>query len=204
MGDKNVSAIRLILGLIVLFELVYCFWWMPIDNMKALIVEEQACVARVFGDDDTNVIYERADNIYRALVIDSGLRKALVEKKIREDAFLARQQVYAQQRGNATLHYFYLMIARLSHLITWLPFFAVLLTLAVLDGLYMREIKKTNFDWVSPVRARCFSRMTNFAFLLLFMDIASPFGFSVYIIPAICLSAVLFISLTTRNIQKRI
>ena len=46
--------------------------------------------------------------------------------------------------------------------------------------------------------------MTNFAFLLLFMDIASPFGFSVYIIPAICLSAVLFISLTTRNIQKRI
>ena len=89
MGDKNVSAIKLILGLIVLFELVYCFWWMPIDNMKALIVEEQACVARVFGDDDTNVIYERADNIYRTLVIDSGLRKALVEKKIREDAFLA-------------------------------------------------------------------------------------------------------------------
>lgn len=32
MGDKNVSAIRLILGLIVLFELVYCFWWMPIDT----------------------------------------------------------------------------------------------------------------------------------------------------------------------------
>lgn len=204
MEDKTVPAVRLILGLVVLFELVYCLWWMPIDNLKTLILREQESVVAVFGEEDTNVIYERADNIYQTLVIDSGLRKALVEKKVRKDAFLAKQQAYAQQRGNATLHYFYLMIARLSHLITWLPFFSVLMTLAVLDGLYMREIKKTNFDWVSPVRARYFTRLTSFAFLLLFMDIASPFGFSVYVIPAICFAAVFFISLTVRNIQKRV
>lgn len=204
MEERNVGAIRLILGVIILFEMGYCLCYMPTNDIKDLIYQEQTQVIGVFGEEDTESIYQRADEIFTKLCIDSGLRSKLLDKKIGEKDFMAKQKVFAQERSRATLNYFYLIIARISHVITWLPFLLVILFFSGIDGLCMREIKKTNFDWVSPVKARYASRLTSFLFMLMFMNVMSPFGFTPYIIPLLCIPCVILISFSVRNIQKRI
>lgn len=204
MEERNVGAVRLILGVIVLFEMVYCLCYMPTNELKNLIYKEQQQVVGVFGMEDTEPIYQRADGIFSTLCIESGLRAKLLNQPISDGDFMAKQKRFAQERSRATLNYFYLIIARISHVMTWLPFLLVVLMFSCIDGLCMREIKKTNFDWVSPVKARYASRLTKFLFLLLFMSVMSPFGFTPYIIPILCIPCILLISFSVRNMQKRI
>ena len=204
MEKQNVGGIRLILGVIVLFEMIYCLCFMPTNDLQKLIYQEQTQVSSVFGEKDTVPIYERADKIYSTICVDSGLRDKLLGRNISSTEFMAKQKIYAQERSRATLNYFYLIIARFSHVLTWAPFLLVILLFSSIDGLCMREIKKTNFDWVSPVKSRYATRLTAFLFMLLFMSIMSPFGFMPFFIPLLCIPCVLLISFSVRNIQKRI
>lgn len=202
--QRNISFMRFILGLAVLLEMVYCLVFAPLQEFKEVILLEQQTVASVFGPEDTRKIYERADWIYSRIFLKTGLAAQFVGKKVRPNDSFANIRSYSRERAKVMLNYAYLIISRLSHFVTWLPLFVVLLAAGIYDGLCMREIKKTNFDWVSPVRSRYATRMSNAAIMVLFMALMAPLWFTPLVIPICSVIAVIGISLSVRNFQKRI
>lgn len=202
--QRNISFLRLMLGLVVLGEMIYCLVFAPLQDFREVLIKEQVAVSRVFGDEDTAKIYGRADWMYSKLFIETGAAEKFVGKPPREEDSFSRYRMIARERAQVTLHYAYLIISRLAHFLTWLPLFVVLFIAAVHDGLCIREIKKTNFELASPVVARYAGRVSRIAFLLLFMGLMAPLGFTPLIIPACAIIWVIGMSVAVRNIQKRI
>lgn len=203
-SQANVGFTRLMLGLVVFFEMIYCIVFAPLQEFKDVIVSEQQSVAAIFGEEDTRTVYARADGIYSTLLLDTGLAATIVGRPVKDSDSFANLRRFARERAQVMLNYAYLIISRLAVIVTWIPLFFILFAAGIHDGLCMREIKKTNFDWVSPVMSRYASRAASLSMLVLFMALMAPLGFTPLIIPACVFVSVAAMTFTVRNIQKRI
>lgn len=93
---------------------------------------------------------------------------------------------------------------RLVQMKVWGSMMALLLVPALLDGLLMRRIKKTNFDYASPVIQRYSLRGLGLLLLGQLMIWLMPLPVNPLITPVVMMFGCILLGLSISHLQKRI
>ncbi|RCW98321.1 uncharacterized protein DUF4400 [Marinomonas foliarum] len=107
-------------------------------------------------------------------------------------------------RINTLSEVVYQFLARIALLVVWSPYMLILLVPAVYDGLMTWRIKRTNFDYASPIIHSYGIRSIGYLFLAFCVVSFSPFAVSPLVIPVVMMIACILIGFAIGNFQKRV
>jgi hypothetical protein len=111
---------------------------------------------------------------------------------------------WVEGRIKALAKLIYQFCMRLALLASWAPYMLILLLPALYDGLMTWKIKRTNFDYASPVIHRYSMRGTGLLLTGLFIAFFAPFALDPVIIPVTIMVCCVLIGLMVGNFQKRV
>lgn len=166
------------------------------------------------GEDSARYVYSHARQWYQFLMVDSGAYRTLHRTMIPDDREKQRSRGmttmgerwfdWVEGRLDAVVRLIYLFLARLWVLVLWLSFVPILLLPAIYDGWQVRCIKRTNFDYASPVVHKYAVTAVKLLLAGLGIVMTLPFALSPITFPIILIVVGLFSGLSVANIQKRL
>ncbi|MGV4120104.1 DUF4400 domain-containing protein, partial [Citrobacter freundii] len=112
--------------------------------------------------------------------------------------------VWVKGRMEAFVNVIYQFYTRLALLSAWAPYMLILFAPAVYDGMMTWRIKRTNFDYASPVLHRYSVRGTMYLMVGLFIAFFIPIALDPVVIPITMMTCCVLIGLTFGNLQKRV
>lgn len=155
-------------------------------------------------------VLESTNSRFTGYIIDSGLLSSL------QDHFLPVQveQVerigdnvyvpYMANRLEAFQYFSYQVILRLSAILEWLPYVVFMLFPAIYDAFNVWEIKKTNFDFNSPIIHWISMTTAEWTTGLMLLLICLPFALSPLVIPIYLFIMCMVITFALSHTQKRL
>ncbi len=178
------------------------------------IQQESALIKQHFGTQGYLWIETQASKWFRASMIDSGIyagvRHAFLPDKAQHkrskgiENFARPWFTWIEGRIKALMNVIYQFYVRLALLLAWLPYMLILLIPATLDGWLAWKIKRTNFDYVSPVIHRYSLQCLMFLLMGLGLIFLLPLTINPMIIPAAMMIACVLLGWVLGNWQKRI
>lgn len=185
-----------------------------VPTVEYAVETELRYARQTLGESTARYAYEGAADWYRTLAVDwgwhEGMRNLFIptdyerEKSKGLEAFGNYLFKYMDDRLEAFWRGLYLLFTRLRILLLWLPFIPIIILPAIYDGWQLRNIKKTNFDYASPmlhsytVEAICWSFFAFFALAI------SPIPVNPLIYPTIICITGLLLAWSIANVQKRV
>lgn len=199
---------------LLIIELVVILLLIPGDWTEQAIQRESVLIEQRLGEKARVWIEEQASHWYRASVIDSGFYKGAYHMLIPTQAEMEKSKGMEQMgemwfkwvegRLKALAKLTYQFCMRLALLAAWAPYLLILLLPALYDGMMTWKIKRTNFDYPSPVIHRYSLRGTMTLTIGLFIAFFVPFALDPVIIPITMMVCCVLIGLTVGNFQKRV
>lgn len=195
-------------------EVVVILLFMPGDWTKTAIIKEGQYVTNTLGQDSARWVQSKATQWYESSMIDSGFLDALHKHVLPSKEEKARSRGmetawdpwfnWLTGRLDAFSKVVYQFFSRLALAWIWLPYMAILFLPALYDGMNMRRIKRTNFDYASPVIHRYSVRSATALIMGLLIAFFFPVAIDPIIIPIVLMCTCILVGLGVSNMQKRI
>lgn len=181
--------------------------------MEVVVDKEYKTLESQMGVEDAEWVHQKAIKIHQSTLFDSGLYDAIYnfliptrEQQIQSGApgMGAVWFNYAKSRLETLSLAYYHMLTRYALLMTWLPYFLILLVPATYDGYATWSIKKTNYSYTSPLVHR-YSTVGIFASSVILIGLfIAPVVIQPVIIPIVIMLICILVGLMMGNVQKRI
>lgn len=205
--NKPLLVTLLLLALEVLFIAAI----LPGQWSENAMTQEMKMIESMSGIEHRNQVLGHATNWYTTSLVDTGVWQALFDMLV-PDAHLREKSIVKAEgwfnlvdnRITAIQQSVYLMFVRVSLLFTWLPYVPLLLVPAVWDGVMTWRIKKTNFDYASPILHRYAIRGWVAIAVLSMVVFMMPIPLAPIYIPIALMFSVVAVGIATGNLQKRI
>lgn len=199
---------------LLVLELCVILLFVPGDWLGRQIRAEYVLVGSSLGTESQEWISDTAAGWYRSSVIDSGLYGGLKQLVIPTEEEKSRSRgmekmgswwfVWLEGRIEAFVTLIYQFFTRLALLLLWAPYMLILFLPSVFDGIKTRAIKKTNFDYASPVIHRYSVRSTFILSIGLLIAFFVPLALNPVLIPLVLMGCCVLVGLTVGNLQKRV
>lgn len=133
---------------------------LPMDWLDRQVQREQEMTAAWLGQNTTEIVVNRANDLFTSAFDDTGLIDAsfrLVPTREEREASVGMEDLgapawpYVNERLQIMWLTVYQGISRLSMLMLWLPYFLPIILPALIHGWTIREIKKVSYGYASPV-----------------------------------------------------
>lgn len=199
---------------IIAFEILLVVTLIPGDWISSVITEEAKLVELRLGSNEFNLVQQKTKSWFDRSLIDSGAY-ALAERIVLPTETERGKSTGLEHLGDVWFTYmdgrlkavafaYYHILARIALLVSWLPYFAILLVPALFDGFTTWRIKRTNFSYISPVVHRYATQLVTITFLGLTILFLSPVVIEPTIIPSAIMLICVLSGLIFGNHQKRI
>lgn len=203
-----------LVALLLAVEMFLILVFVPGQWTERVIQKESAMVERTLGTSTVTWINEHALDWYMKTMIDSGVYYSLHKVMIPSQEERARSRgmenlgaqifPWVEDRLAALMHVVYQVYARTALLAVWAPYMLILLLPAIWDGAMNWKIKRTNFDYASPVVHRYGARGVLITGQVLLVAFFAPIALNPIVIPFAMMIACVMVGLTVGNLQKRI
>lgn len=209
-----------VIGWAVAAEILFLAFFVPNRYIDNVIEREQQIAASHLGIQSADWVYSVSRDTYRYLMIEpkwfarSGvyytLHRFLIPTEREQDASRGIEEMgnwlfnYAESCLDGMMRTIYLFISRLIGAAVWLPMIPLALIPAINDGLQMREIKKRNAGYASPVLQKYSIRASKALCSALLFIYLLPLALSPLLFPLCVLISSAFINIMLANVQKRI
>ncbi len=206
------KALSLLFWLL-LVDLLAVFMLIPANWTEEVIARERALVEKSLGVQTRAWIDAKASAWFRASVVASGVREGayrlLVPSPEERRGSRGMEELgrswftWVEGRIAATLKTLYQFYRRLALFLVWAPYMPILLVPAIHDGSMTRRIKRTNFDYASPVLHRYSLLGVACLTFGLFVVFFLPVALDPLVIPLVMMSCCVLLGLGVANLQKR-
>ena len=195
-------------------ELTILLILIPGDWTKKQIIKESQYITRTLGEDTHAWIKNKADYFYKKTILDSGLydetlrvlipsaeerRKSRGMENMGSDWFK-----WIGGRVDALAQSIYQFYARVALVMVWLPYMAILFVPAIFDGYMTWLVKRSNFDYASPVLHRYAARAIGLIPVLGLALFLAPMAIDSLIVPMGMMLMCVMLGLAFGNVQKPI
>lgn len=197
---------------IILLEIIVVIALIPSQWMQDVIDKEAINLTQQMGVEEAEWVHAKALTIHKSTLYDSGLYAAvynfLIPTKNQEiqsgsPGMGAAWFNYAKSRLVTLSIAYYHVLSRYTLLITWAPYFIILLVPSAYDGYATWSIKKTNYSYTSPLVHR-YSAIGIFISVVLLVGLfLAPFFIQPILIPIIIMLICILFGLMLGNAQKR-
>ena len=186
------------------------------ESWSLTVINKEQAMARVYlGAATAQQIKNDTDAFYDTVFIESGVVATVdnyfvpTEETRRRSGSLAdlgRDNVFPviEERLNVIWASVYQMVYRLMGFLVWLPYLGLFFLPALIDGLMVRQIKKTNFDYASPLVHRIALHSLWLTAYLLLLALFAPLPLPPWLIPMAGAVIAMALGLLAANTQKRI
>lgn len=207
---------RPFLAMVLIFclELFTIVVFLPGNFASRLVLSETSMIQSHMGDRTLVWVTNQADSWYQDILIDSGAYDAVRDLFIPTETERARSGVmqdvgspwfsWLDSRLETVGILLYQVMIRVAILKMWAPFVLILLVPAAYDGYMIWRVKRTGFDYASPLLKHY---SLNSIFILsigLLVAFCLPFPLEPYIIPFVMMLSSLLIGVAISNTAKRI
>lgn len=199
---------------LLLCELCVILVLIPGNWMQQQILKEAEYTKSSLGVETRDWIHEKANRWFDAVIVQSGFYEEMyrtvipTEKEKQKSRGMEKMGndwfVWLDGRMTAALTAFYHFLTRCALLLAWLPYMLLLLIPAIYDGLMSWKIKRTNFDYASPVMHRYSVRGSTILVICLLIAFLAPIAFTPMLIPITMMIACVFLGIAMGNVQKRV
>lgn len=199
---------------LLVIEILVILLLVPGEWTNKAIEKESALVEANLGYESRHWIREQAETWYHSSMIDSGFYEGMYYTLIPTGEQRKSSQgiedmgswwfQWVEGRIEALANVVYQFFTRAALLMTWAPYMLILLLPAVYDGMMTWRIKRTNFDYASPVIHRYGMRFTGYLLLGLGIAFFAPVALNPLIIPIVMMICCVLIGITMGNLQKRV
>ncbi len=199
---------------LLLLELCVILLLIPGPWMQQQVLKEADYVKASLGVETRDWIHGRANDWFDGAIVRSGLYEEMYRTVIPTEAEKRKSRGmenmgkewfrWLEERMTATLAAFYQFLTRCALLLVWAPYMLLLLIPAVYDGWTAWKIKRTNFDYASPVLHRYSVRGSFILLVGLAITFIAPIALTPMMIPVVMMSACVLMGLAMGNVQKRI
>ena len=200
--------------LIVCIQILVVMILVPGDMADKTIIAENQMMEASLGKRTSDAIRDRANDWHQTIVYDSGMHSGVLDFLIpTEERRKASKGIetmgqfwfdWTKGRVEAISRVIHQFCLRASLVVTWMPFLLILLLPAIYDGLMTWKIKRTNFQYASPVIHRYSLRGILFITVITTLAFFMPVAINPSIIPIILMIACVLLGLSFGNMQKRI
>lgn len=203
-----------IVALVLTIELCVVLLLVPGDWTKKSIDKEAGYVQRSLGNQSVLWVHDKASTWYRSAILEPQVLE------IMRDFLVPTEEQRAKSRGmeNMGIPFFnwwseriyafgvlaYQVCVRLALVLMWAPYILILLVPALYDGHISRRIKRTNFDYASPVIQRYSSRGIGILVSGLLVLMFLPWPLDPIIVPLVMMISAVLMGVSVSNLQKRI
>lgn len=204
----------LLVAWLLVIELLVILLLIPGDWTDRVIKRESALVEQSLGIKTRNWIHEKASNWFRSSIIDSGFYQGMYHTLIPSEEERKRSKGmeemgkgwfdWVKGRMEALVNVIYQFYTRVALLAAWAPYMLILFVPAVYDGIMTWRIKRTNFDYASPVLHRYSIRGAIWLITGLFIAFFAPIAINPIIIPMTMMTCCVLIGVSFGNLQKRV
>lgn len=195
-------------------ELFVIMVFVPGSWTESVVEREQELIRSSLGQNTVEWINEKALSWYTSSMLDSGVCRTLHEMTIPTPEERARSVgmqdlgatvfPWVEDRLAALMHVVYQVCLRIAMIMVWAPYMLILFIPAVFDGVMTWKIKRTNFDYASPVMHRYGLRGVLLTVQLMLIAFFAPIALNPIIIPAALMVSCVMIGLIVANVQKRL
>ncbi|TFI47252.1 DUF4400 domain-containing protein [Diaphorobacter sp. DS2] len=199
---------------LLLLELCVILLLIPGPWMQEQILKEADYVKSSLGVETRDWIHGKANDWFDRSVLQSGLYEELHRTVIPSDREKRKSRgmenmghdwfVWLEGRMTAALAAFYQFLTRCALLLAWAPYMLLLLIPAIYDGWTTWKIKRTNFDYASPVMHRYSVRGSFILLVGLANAFFLPVALTPMLIPVVMMAMCVLLGLAMGNMQKRI
>ncbi|WP_300500716.1 DUF4400 domain-containing protein [Marinobacter sp.] len=197
--------------LLIALEVLFIAALLPGKWSETAMQKEAQMIEMISGREHRDQVLGNATSWYTASLVDTGVWRALYQMLIPEDHLREKSVIKAdgwfgivESRLTAIQQSVYLIFVRVSLLFTWLPYVPLLLLPALWDGLMTWKIKKTNFDYASPILHRYAIRGSALVAVLTMISFMMPLPIAPIYIPIALMFSVVAVGIAAGNLQKRI
>lgn len=197
---------------VVLFFIVLAQLLMP----GSLVDKMSAVEAHRIEDGYGRVTLERTNTLaydmYTSLLSKDDIRamresfapKAEESEELKKYKFADKALSWWESRVDVFLDLIWWVLRRVAFLMLFVPFWGVFAVMCLVHGYWSREIKKTGFEYASPVINHLSRQAGGFAFLSAIVLLFLPFPLEPLLIFALLLFSLSCAGLAVANIQKQI
>lgn len=199
---------------IIAIEAIVLLVLIPGDWTARIIEEEGHLLEKRLGDGERQWVHDTAKHWFDTTLIANGLydsaRDHLVPTDKQRERSMGLQDmgydwfVWVDGRLWAVANAYYHILVRCAVLLSWLPYFLILLIPSVFDGLTTWRIKRTNFSYVSPWIHQYSTYGIVYGFLVMVTLFLAPIVLDPGIIPVSIMLACVMAGLMIGNLQKRL
>ncbi len=199
---------------LLVIELLVVLLLLPGDWTSRAIKREAEMVEQNLGREARKWIGTKATTWFRSSIIDSGFYEGMHRTLIPNASEKAKSKgmenlghswfMWVEGRIEALMNLIHQFYSRLALLVTWTPYMLILFVPAIFDGLMTWNIKRTNFDYASPVIHRYSMRGSFILLVGLFIAFFVPFALNPIIIPISMMACCVLVGLALGNLQKRV
>lgn len=185
----------------------------PGEWTKKVIEQESELLEIRLGSEEHRWVHGRARSWYNSSLIDSGIYQSalnhIVPTEEQKESSKGMENMggmwfeWIEGRLQAIANAYYHILARFALLLTWAPYFLILLVPAVFDGVTTRRIKRTNFSYASPFLHQYSTMGIAYITIALVALFLAPIVLDPTIIPAAIMLMCVMAGLMIGNLQKR-
>jgi len=211
---KSATTTRILWLWLLAAELLVIVCLVPGAYVEEVIEEEAVLLESRLGATERNWVHSTAKDWFNTTLIDNGAYSAayhhIIPTEAERKASLGMENMatlwfqYADERLVSMANMYYQFLARLAHLVTWLPYILVLFIPALYDGLVSWKIKRSNFAYTSPLIHSYASRASGWMLGLTIAVFLAPLALDPVFIPIVLMVLCVLIGLFVGNMQKRI
>lgn len=179
-----------------------------------MIIKEAQKIERTLGTESVEWIRDRADSWYNATMIETGIYRTLytvmIPTKRERESSVGLEGLggplwpWVEGRLTALMHVVYQVYARVALFLVWAPYMLILLIPSIWDGMMSWRIKRTNFDYASPIFHRYGVRGVMLITQIMLITFFAPVALSPLFIPLAMMATSIMLGLTVANFQKRV
>lgn len=203
-----------LVGLALALQLAVVLILVPGDFTGTAIEKEGRMIESSLGKETRDWVFGKSNDWFQMTVIQSGLKEGMYKTLIpTEEAktkskgletFGNRWFDLAADRIESLMLLIQQFYMRMALLLIWAPYMLVLFIPAIYDGIQTWKIKRSNFDYASPVIHRYSARLIGYSFGAMLLMFFLPFPIPPTVTPVVLMVICVAFGLVFGNYQKRI
>lgn len=192
-----------ILEVLVIMILVPSHW------MEGTIEREREMIAQHLGKDSSTWVTDTSDRWYTDQIVHTGVESGIYSylvtpKSERKYSGGDRWFDWVEARIDTMFYVVEQTYQRAALVALWLPYLLILFVPSVVDGIMTWKIKRTNFDYASPVVHRYSLWLLFLLMYGLVVMLFIPFALNPVFIPGGIMLGSVLLGLMLGNLQKRV
>lgn len=204
---------RLFAAVALLHVLIYCVF---VDEryLVSAMQTEHALNQRVLGDEIAITVHNRGQRWYEAAFVDTGVAANVFGMYVPDAADWQAAGPALDGVGKPIFDWFekrlrvlftllFVACLRIAAALVWLPYLAFVAIPCIADGVLIRKIRQTTFDFQSPLRNSLGVGLVGLVATLVLLMILAPLPMPTFVAPISLTLVALAVRLFIVNLPKR-